>query len=50
MTTNQFLSFLGQIVPGSRHLQKLMALLALRHLLGNDRSNPGNQHHQWVEE
>ena len=24
----------GQVVPGSRHLQKLIAMLALGHLLG----------------
>jgi len=33
---NQLLPFLGQIAPRSGHLQKLMVLLALRHLLGKD--------------
>jgi hypothetical protein len=34
MVPDQLFPIRGQIVPGSRHLQKLIAMLALRHLLG----------------
>jgi hypothetical protein len=36
MVLDQLFAIPGQIVPGTGHLQKLIALLSLRHLLGEN--------------